>query len=101
MTLSAHSQLSSRQGSVDCGRRRQDVELEIKFEQALQESAYREVRNVRCRCEAGEVKLLGEVSSFYLKQMAQKALQQLGKVPKIVNQLVVRAEAPHHRRKAR
>ena len=55
----------------------------------LRESAYLDLRYVRCEFRDGVVTLSGQVPTFYLKQVAQTIVGKLEHVEKVVNQLVV------------
>jgi hypothetical protein len=58
----------------------------------LRASAYREVRAVWCECQADVLVLRGQVSSFYLKQVAQESVKHLAGVQSLINCVkVVRA----------
>jgi osmotically-inducible protein OsmY len=59
-------------------------------QRALLESGYAALRHVRCHRRGDIVRLEGNVSSFYLKQMAQKAAQGVEGVRKIENRVSVR-----------
>lgn len=57
--------------------------------QRFSHSPYRELREVHCRSRDGVLVLEGEVSSFYLKQMAQEIARQIEGVEIIANWLEV------------
>jgi hypothetical protein len=48
-------------------------------------SPYRSIRHLTCRYRDGELTIAGRVPSFYLKQLAQIAVQQLDGVERISN----------------
>ncbi|WP_149499199.1 BON domain-containing protein [Roseiconus lacunae] len=60
------------------------------FESALEATHNSELRKLRVLVTDGEVTLLGEVSSFYHKQMAQEAIRPLAIGIQIINELIVR-----------
>ncbi len=51
----------------------------------LSRSCYRQIRQVICRYHEGVLFLHGHLSSYYLKQLAQEAVQGLEGVEEIVN----------------
>ena len=55
----------------------------------LRDSTYHALRHVRCQGEAGTVTLVGQVTSFHLKQMAQAMVGNLEGVKRVVNLLEV------------
>lgn len=60
-TFSVVAEISSRITRLDC--------------QRVQRSSYKEVRALSCDFRDGRLYLHGEVSTFYLKQMAQEAVR--------------------------
>ncbi len=64
-----------------------DTSQEI--QRAITQSGYNALRTVRCRLDDGIVELQGDVPSFYLKQMAQYAVQCVRGVREIRNCLKV------------
>lgn len=70
--------------------------VDLRAATALRHSAYSELSLVSCDFEAGVLTLRGQVSSYYLKQMAQNLVWKLEGVHRIDNQLVV-AQPPSRR----
>lgn len=67
-----------------------DVHLEDQAHAELQASSYVDLRQVRCRVHNRSLELHGQVTSFFLKQIAQVMLLRLFQNElKIVNGLVV------------
>jgi osmotically-inducible protein OsmY len=62
-------------------------------EHRLRKSAYLALRGVSCAWDAGVLTLLGRVPSYYLKQVAQVTVAQVGGVERVENRLEV--AAPH------
>ncbi len=62
--------------------------------EALAKSRYLALRRLDCRVLGGVVEISGTVSSFYLKQLAQAAVLELGSSGKVRNLVEVRGEAP-------
>jgi hypothetical protein len=58
-------------------------------ERALRESSYPDLRGVACGVDEGVLVLRGRVASFYLKQIAQTIVNQLGFREGLLNLLVV------------
>ncbi len=56
----------------------------------LQSSPYRELRSVTCGFLTGQLYLDGNVSTYYMKQMAQEAVRAVNGVEVIFNQVIVR-----------
>ena len=56
----------------------------------LRTSPYRELAGVRCRIHRGVATLEGEVSSYYLKQIAQSIACRVSGVVRVLNQIHVR-----------
>ncbi len=57
--------------------------------QVLQSSTHREIRNAHCEIQGDTVVLQGQVSSFYLKQVAQALVASIERVQLIRNELTV------------
>lgn len=55
----------------------------------FQASHYVELQQLNCDCDEGVISLYGQVSSFYLKQIAQETLRELPGVIRILNHLEV------------
>lgn len=53
------------------------------------ESPYQELRAIKVICEGMDIILKGQVSSFYLKQMASQRVKKTLPAFKLLNQLVV------------
>ena len=51
----------------------------------LQDSPYREIRNVKFRFDRDTVTLQGRTSSYYYKQVAQEAVANLECVNRVIN----------------
>lgn len=68
----------------------------VRAEAALRRSKYRQLRGLHCRLAGNHLILLGQVSSFYMKQLAQVEVQQLPGLPEIVNHVCV--VYPHDQR---
>lgn len=66
---------------------RSDVALAVT--QCLQSCQNLELQRVVCHVERGEVILCGQVSSYYLKQMAQEFVRSLAIGDRIINRLLV------------
>jgi len=58
-------------------------------ERVLGESAYADLRRLRCDCTDGVVCIRGRVPSYFLKQMAQTAVSRIPGVRRVVNQITV------------
>ena len=67
-----------------------DRHLADAAETALAASKYVSLRKLQCRAEKGVVEISGMVPSFYLKQMAQAAVQQLHPAATVRNLVEVR-----------
>lgn len=65
---------------------------------SLRASGRRELGLLACRLQEGVLELRGQVSSFYLKQLAQEAVKRLHGVEAIMN--AVEVVAPDHPRRA-
>ncbi|MGD9723166.1 MAG: BON domain-containing protein [Pirellulales bacterium] len=61
---------------------------------ALGASKYSALRQLRCTVSDGVVEISGTVPSFYLKQLAQAAVMQLGNVDSVRNLVTVSGESP-------
>ncbi len=66
-----------------------DDVVKVSAEARLMESPYRELHRISCKSRKGVVTLRGRVSCYYLKQLAQEFVGQLGAVVKIDNRLNV------------
>jgi hypothetical protein len=64
--------------------------LADRAEAELSASDHRELRHVRCEFQCGTLMLSGQVSSFYLKQIAQTLVSGIGEVLVNANGLAVR-----------
>ena len=58
-------------------------------QRVLSESAYADLRRLRCDCQEGVVSIRGRLPSFYLKQMAQTAVARISGVRRVNNQIKV------------
>lgn len=58
-------------------------------ESALRQSAYRELRSVACHFHEGVLTLRGQVSSYYLSQIAQTLVRRTSGVERVCNRLRV------------
>jgi osmotically-inducible protein OsmY len=58
-------------------------------ETRLQRSSYLALRGVSCGWEAGVLTLRGRLPSYYLKQVAQAAVAQVGGVERVENRIEV------------
>ena len=56
----------------------------------LQHSCYPQLRQVTCHFHEGALILHGQLPSYYLKQLAQEAVMELGGVEEIINRIAVR-----------
>ncbi len=89
--MTMHAQPPSATGNHDRPSRLESTCVEV--ERALSSSSHIGLRRVRCRCTDGVVTLSGQVTSFYLKQVAQAIVGRLPAVRQIRNELSVqRAE---------
>ena len=61
----------------------------------LRNSPYQEIRNLGCEFNDGVLTLNGVVTTFYLKQLAQSAVQSLEGVDKLQNNTIVRRDDAH------
>ncbi len=61
---------------------------------ALAACGYRAVAALKCQVTAGEVRLVGTVTSYYLKQLAQQAVLQIPLVQRVDNRIQVQPVAP-------
>lgn len=64
-------------------------EIEHHAQRALGKSPYVELRRVGCRFDDGILTLEGQVTSFYLKQVAQTVVRQIDGVHQVINHLQV------------
>ena len=60
----------------------------------LSRSCYRQIRQVTCRYHEGVLFLHGQLSSYYLKQIAQETVRDLEGVEEIVNYIEVACTRP-------
>lgn len=63
--------------------------LETRLRLSLCRSSYGHLRMVDCYCQGGAVLLLGQLPSFFLKQMAQETIRLISGVTGIDNQVAV------------
>lgn len=80
-----HQQSKERRGASDG-----DVREEIR--RAIHRCGYAALLEVHCRLEDGVAELVGNVPSFYLKQIAQEAAQRVRGVRRVDNRLAVRRD---------
>jgi osmotically-inducible protein OsmY len=81
---------------------RADAVLEEHLRQQFRATPYRELARTQCRFHRGTVILEGEVSSYYLKQIAQTIARRMHGVTGVVNHISVRAtDDPLHARRRR
>lgn len=66
-----------------------DDVVTVAAESRLLKSPYLELRRVSCEFRTGILTLRGRVSTYYLKQIAQTVVRQVGGVEEIDNQLDV------------
>jgi hypothetical protein len=69
-----------------------DRKLRAAAIEALANSRYGALRRLDCRVLGGVVEISGTVSSFYLKQLAQTAVLELGTAGTVRNLVEVRGE---------
>ncbi|MCB9940640.1 MAG: BON domain-containing protein [Planctomycetaceae bacterium] len=67
-----------------------DVELLDRINSALDSVNYPELKGIRCLASDCNVSLVGTISSYYLKQVAQTTVLQVSGVRRVDNQLMVR-----------
>jgi osmotically-inducible protein OsmY len=67
----------------------QDRHLQHQVRQTLQGTGYAALQRIDCRVENGVVELLGEVPSFYCKQVAQAVVVALSHIRRVENRLQV------------
>ena len=67
----------------------EDLRLAERVQCALRTTGYRELCNTDVTVQAGMVKLAGRVSSYFLKQLAQMAVQDVTGTQRIQNDLIV------------
>jgi len=65
--------------------------MEHRAAMRLRRSPYHEIRGVLCEYHEGLLRLRGRVHSYYMKQLAQTAVQDIDGVVEILNQLEVAA----------
>jgi osmotically-inducible protein OsmY len=73
---------------------RNDRTVQEQLEQQFRATPYRELVRVVCRFQRGTVTLDGEVSSYYLKQIAQTLAKHVHGVTRVVNRVGVRPCGP-------
>ena len=64
--------------------------VELAAQEKLLQTSYPEIRHLICEFHEGILSLRGRVSSFYMKQQAQAALQGLAGFERVMNHLEVR-----------
>jgi osmotically-inducible protein OsmY len=67
----------------------EDLRLAERVQCALRSTGHRELRNTDVTVQTGVVTLIGRVSSCFLKQLAQTAVQGVTGIQRIQNDLVV------------
>jgi osmotically-inducible protein OsmY len=67
----------------------EDLRLAERVQGTLRSTGYRELGNTDVTVQTGVVKLTGRVSSYFLKQLAQTAVQGVTGIQRIQNDLVV------------
>lgn len=72
----------------------ESVNVERAARWRLETSAYPAVRNVKCRCRRGTLVLMGDVITYYHKQIAQETVRNVLGVVAIINKISVRRHAP-------
>ena len=77
------------EGVVETTERVDDERLKRRVISTLRASGYLPLSRIECRVTAGVVELFGCVPNFFLKQMAQSAVQRLGNVKEIRNEVLV------------
>ncbi len=75
------------------------IDLQSRAQASLQTSRYSEVQKTTCKCHHGVLYLQGEVTSFYLKQIAQTMLMNVPGVTHIIN--TIHVQPTHTRRNDR
>jgi osmotically-inducible protein OsmY len=78
-----------REGESGLSKEKQSLQAEAQWR--LRNSGYRQLHLVSCGFHEGVLTLRGQVSSFYLKQLAQMLLRELHGVGEIDNRLEVTA----------
>lgn len=63
--------------------------IEQRVLQTLRTSPYRELQSVHCELDGRVLTLRGQVSSYYMKQLAQAILRNVQSIERIHNALVV------------
>jgi hypothetical protein len=71
-------------------------DMVLAVSRCLKSSRNFELRRVVCHVERGELILCGQVSSYFLKQLAQEAVRSLAADNRIINRLLV-VEVPKYR----
>jgi len=66
-----------------------DEELRVEVERLLCSSGYAELRNVKVSLAEGHVVLRGQVTTYYLKQMAHSAIRMADGIRSVDDELVV------------
>lgn len=61
----------------------------------LRQSGYPQLAAIECIAEGDEIVLVGEVTTFYLMQVAQTLTKQVGGIEKIDNRLTVQGRENH------
>jgi osmotically-inducible protein OsmY len=79
--------LASREQETGLSKEKPSVQTEAQLR--LRKSGYRQLRRVSCEFHEGVLTLRGQVSSFYLKQVAQTLIGRLDGVGAINNRLDV------------
>ena len=69
---------------------RSDHSVQEQLEQQFRGTPYRELIRVVCRYQHGTATLDGEVSSYYLKQVAQTLAKHVHGVTRVINRVSVR-----------
>ena len=69
-------------------------EIAIAALQRLRACPQWQLRRLHCEWHAGILSIQGQVSSFYLKQLAQETVRSLADVARIVNHVVERISKP-------
>jgi osmotically-inducible protein OsmY len=72
-------------------------QIEISVWEQWQASERYELQQLKCEFSDGVLLLFGQVSSFYLKQLAQESVRDVAGVNRILNQLEVNDLSTTHR----
>jgi osmotically-inducible protein OsmY len=67
----------------------EDLRLAERVQRALRSTGYRELRDTDVTVQTRVVTLTGRVSSYFLKQLAQTAVQSVTGIQRIQNDLIV------------